>query len=77
MNKKELQELAIHMAEIYGVIITPNLIDETEEDTIRVCSYCSEEIEIKSAGDESWDYCPGCEQIEGPTEEITIEEYEK
>lgn len=41
-----------------------------------VCSYCYEEIEYKSAGDESWSYCKGCNQVEGDTEEITTEEYE-
>ncbi len=43
---------------------------------IRVCAECLEQIESKSAGDESWDYCEGCHQVEGNTIEITTEEYE-
>lgn len=43
---------------------------------ITVCSECMEQIEVKSAGDECWDYCEGCQQVEGNTEEITTEEYE-
>lgn len=46
------------------------------KEMIRVCAFCCEEIKVLSAGDESWDYCEGCHQIEGDTAEITIEEYE-
>lgn len=41
-----------------------------------VCSECLGEIEIKSAGDESWNYCESCGQIEGRTHEMTTEEFE-
>ncbi len=44
---------------------------------VLVCAHCSELIEIKSAGDESWNYCEGCHQIEGDTEYITTREYEE
>ncbi len=37
---------------------------------MRVCIYCDEEITVKSIGDESWDYCEGCELVEGGTREI-------
>lgn len=43
---------------------------------VRVCSDCGEEIQGKSAGDESWDWCESCQQVEGPTHEITMEEFE-
>jgi formamidopyrimidine-DNA glycosylase len=43
---------------------------------MRVCSECSEEIQAVSAGDESWDWCESCQQVEGDTETITLEEYE-
>jgi hypothetical protein len=48
-----------------------------EQRMVRICAYCHEVVEIKTAGDESWDYCAGCHQIEGPTLEITEEQYEK
>lgn len=44
---------------------------------IRVCSECGEAIECKSAGDESWDWCEGCQQLEGRTEYVTMEKYER
>lgn len=43
---------------------------------VRVCSDCLEEISVLNAGDEYWDYCYGCQQTEGRTHEITLEEYE-
>jgi hypothetical protein len=43
---------------------------------ITVCAECNEAIEIISRGDESWDYCENCHQVEGDTREITMEEYE-
>lgn len=36
---------------------------------MRLCSYCDEEIQVKSAGDESWNYCESCNQTEGDTYE--------
>ncbi len=42
---------------------------------ILVCSHCSEEI--KGVGEDCLDWCEGCQQIEGDTEEITTEEYER
>ncbi len=41
-----------------------------------VCADCYEEIDGKSAGDESWSWCEGCQQVEGDTLEIITEEYE-
>jgi hypothetical protein len=43
---------------------------------MRVCAECFEEIQGISSGDESWDYCEGCHQIEGETLDVTMEEYE-
>lgn len=45
-------------------------------ETVRVCSECEGLIRVVSAGDESWDVCEDCRQVEGRTHEITIEEYE-
>lgn len=43
---------------------------------IRICTDCREEIKVLAAGDECWDYCENCHQIEGNTVEITEEEYD-
>lgn len=43
---------------------------------VRLCLECMGEIETLSAGDESWDQCTSCRQIEGKTIEMTEEEYE-
>jgi len=43
---------------------------------IRVCAECGEAVEQKSAGDEVWDVCPGCRQVEGLTQYVTLKEYE-
>lgn len=43
------------------------------KDTIRLCSECDEEIEVLSKGDEYWDFCPNCQQIEGDTYETEEE----
>jgi hypothetical protein len=43
---------------------------------VRVCAHCYEEIQVLNSGDEWWDYCEGCHQVEGDTVEITMEEYE-
>jgi hypothetical protein len=44
---------------------------------VTVCGECwSGEIGEVSAGDEGWTVCRNCQTIEGPTEEITMEEYE-
>lgn len=44
---------------------------------ITVCAECGEATETKSAGDEFWTWCEGCQTVEGRTEEITMEEYEQ
>lgn len=44
---------------------------------ITVCAECGEATTTKSAGDESWTYCEGCQQVEGQTMEITLKEYEE
>lgn len=41
---------------------------------ITVCEHCNEEI--MRVGEDYLDYCEGCQSIEGPTVEITTEEYE-
>lgn len=43
---------------------------------VLVCAHCYEEIQGISAGDEGWDYCEGCQQIEGDTLYISELEYE-
>jgi hypothetical protein len=47
-----------------------------ENEDIRVCSHCGEEINVVSSGDESWDWCENCQQFEGPTHYVSQEEYE-
>ena len=37
------------------------------EETFRACADCLEEIKVISAGDESWDFCEACCQVEGNT----------
>jgi predicted amidophosphoribosyltransferase len=41
---------------------------------IRVCCSCGEEIERIGAGDEIWDFCPGCRNIEGETKEVEVDQ---
>lgn len=36
---------------------------------MRLCAWCREEIQVVSSGDESWDYCEGCQLVEGETVE--------
>lgn len=43
---------------------------------ITVCAYCYEEIQRKNYGDEYWHFCEGCNQIEGDTKTMTVQEYE-
>lgn len=45
--------------------------------TVCVCSECSEEIDVKRAGDESLNWCENCQQLEPRTETITAEEQER
>jgi hypothetical protein len=42
---------------------------------ITVCAHCDEEIQ--RVGEDYLDWCEGCQSIEGDTETITIEEYER
>lgn len=42
---------------------------------ITVCSHCNEEI--ARVGGDYLDWCAGCQCLEGPTEEITTEEFER
>lgn len=44
----------------------PRLAYENEE-VFRVCAHCHEAIQTISAHDEYWDYCEGCEMVEGGT----------
>lgn len=39
-----------------------------------VCTHCYEEIQ--HVGEDSLDWCEGCQSLEAGTEEITTEEYE-
>lgn len=43
---------------------------------VTMCGGCSGIIKCVSAGDETWDVCEDCMQVEGGTLEITMEEYE-
>ena len=43
---------------------------------IRVCSDCESAIDVMSMGDESWDVCSGCRNVEGPTHYILLRDYE-
>jgi hypothetical protein len=47
-----------------------------EQEMIRVCAHCCGEIRVMRTGDDWLDYCEGCQQVEGDTKEITVEEYE-
>ncbi len=50
------------------------------QQTIRVCAECTgtEEIQGSPCGDGDYlDVCPSCRTVEGRTEEITLEEYER
>jgi hypothetical protein len=40
-----------------------------------VCAHCSEEIQ--RVGEDYLDWCEGCQSLEGDTEEITAEEFER
>lgn len=42
---------------------------------ITVCAHCNEEIQ--RVGQDYLDWCEGCQQIEGDTIEMTIEEFER
>lgn len=44
---------------------------------IRVCRFCLNEVHERWAGDEGLTVCDECETVEGPTKEITEEEYEE
>ncbi len=52
-------------------------MEEACESWIRVCADCYEEIQRKRAGDEVFDYCESCQQVEGNTLKITAEELER
>lgn len=42
---------------------------------VTVCEGCEEPIRQISAGDESWDYCDGCEHVvEGHTKSMWMDE---
>lgn len=41
---------------------------------VRVCTDCREEV--RQVGEDYLNYCESCQQIEGSTETITMEEYE-
>lgn len=43
---------------------------------VTVCADCYGEIQMLHSGDECWNYCESCQQVEGNTTEITLEEYE-
>ena len=52
------------------------LFGQPHLEPITVCADCGEQVSGISAGDEGWTYCEGCQQVEGRTLEITMEEYE-
>jgi hypothetical protein len=45
-----------------------------DDSTILVCADCGEDIETISAGDEGWNFCPGCRNVEGPTKTMYIDD---
>lgn len=53
------------------------IVGQPHLEEITVCSNCDEEIRTLTSGDEIWNYCEPCQQVEGDTETITIEEFEK
>jgi hypothetical protein len=61
---------------VWGKLSVQFAKTDPDAEMIRVCCACHGAIEVVSAGDESWDVCEGCGQIEGNTVEITLDEYE-
>ena len=47
------------------------------EETIVICADCREPIEVARAGDEAWNVCTGCRQVEGETVEISEDDWFK
>jgi hypothetical protein len=41
---------------------------------IRACAECREEIRVVGCGDESWDFCEGCQLIEGETIDLVVDQ---
>lgn len=71
--------MRLHRHEYYSHFVWGRLsvtFGQPHLEPVTVCAECREEIEGRSAGDESWSWCEGCQQVEGDTLEITMEEYE-
>lgn len=49
---------------------------EPEPEYVTVCGECGGEVHEVSSGDEGVSVCSECQTIEGPTEEITLDEFE-
>lgn len=79
-SKHKWSHFRIHKYEMYKHIVWGKLsiiVGQPHLTEIHVCSQCYEQISGLSAGDEGWNYCEGCQQVEGETEYITEEEYER
>ena len=48
-----------------------------EDEDVTICAWCEEEIEIKSAGDESLWWCESCQALEPDVITMTRKEYEE
>jgi len=48
-----------------------------QDEEINVCLDCGFEVEERGFGNEGLSVCSGCGNIEGDSEYITIEEYER
>lgn len=50
-------------------------MSEQTEPTMLICGHCGEEI--RRVGEDALDWCESCQCLEGPTERITEDEYER
>lgn len=71
------QKLAIKLLNTRFKLFARECLLHHCKEEITLCAYCDEEIGGIGAGDESWSYCDGCQQIEGETYQISNIEYEQ
>lgn len=77
-SRQSWSHLRLHTREYWSHLVWGKLsvvFGQPHLEPIRVCADCSEEIQVLSH--DYLDYCSSCQQIEGRTEEITTEEYER
>jgi hypothetical protein len=68
----------VHKHSLYSHIVWGKLsliVGQPHLMPMTVCSHCFEEI--ARVGEDALDWCEGCQQLEGDTEEVTTEEYER